>query len=51
MANPLLCFSDRNYNPYMIFTFFCMSITISELLDATLSEDGMRKMLEERIHL
>ena len=26
-----------------------MSITVSELLDTTLSEDDMRKMLEERI--
>lgn len=28
-----------------------MSITVSELLDTTLSEDDMRKMLEERIRL
>lgn len=28
-----------------------MSITVSELLDTTLNEDDMRKLLEERIHL
>lgn len=28
-----------------------MSITVSELLDTSLNEDDMRKLLEERIHL